>query len=60
MSVKAKLIVSNHVAFVETLYFGWRMLPSFVAKSAVMKYPVVGTICKGMNCIPICQFCFVS
>jgi 1-acyl-sn-glycerol-3-phosphate acyltransferase len=40
--------VSNHIAFIETLYFGWRAFPSFVAKSDVMKYPIVGTIGKGV------------
>ena len=41
------MIVSNHIAFIETLYYGWRVFPSFVAKSDVMKYPIVGTIGKG-------------
>lgn len=44
---QARLIVSNHIAFIETLYYGWRAFPSFVAKSDVMKYPIVGTIGKG-------------
>ena len=48
-----KLIIANHVSFIDTFYFIVRGLPSPVASYSVLQIPIVGSAFKKINPIVI-------
>ena len=47
----AALLVSNHVSYLDVLYYLSTDVPSFVSKAAVKDYPLVGYIGKTLQCV---------
>ncbi|GMI09426.1 hypothetical protein TrLO_g6839 [Triparma laevis f. longispina] len=50
------LIIGNHTGWVEIAYITMTFLPSFVAKSPIKKWPIIGLITKSLNCIYVNRF----
>lgn len=48
---EAPIVVANHMSFVDPLFFIARQLPSAIAKDAVGKLPLFGTMARSMQVI---------
>eukprot|EP01055_Gregarina_sp_Pseudo9_P003660 Gregarina_sp_Pseudo_9__3659@NODE_380_length_2990_cov_25_442562_g359_i0_p1_GENE_NODE_380_length_2990_cov_25_442562_g359_i0NODE_380_length_2990_cov_25_442562_g359_i0_p1_ORF_typecomplete_len470_score42_05Acyltransferase/PF01553_21/3_7e147TM_GPCR_Srt/PF10321_9/0_037_NODE_380_length_2990_cov_25_442562_g359_i015172926 len=46
-----KCVVSNHIAMLDIVYFIMRLFPSFIAKSGIVKHPIVGPCARALNCV---------
>jgi 1-acyl-sn-glycerol-3-phosphate acyltransferase len=46
-------IISNHISWVEIIYFTRRFSPSFIAKKTVSKAPIISYVGKVLNAIYI-------
>ncbi len=42
-------VVSNHVSYIDIVYFLYRESPSYTSKESVKKLPLVGMIAEGLN-----------
>eukprot|EP01129_Flabellula_baltica_P008064 TRINITY_DN3177_c0_g1_i1.p1 TRINITY_DN3177_c0_g1~~TRINITY_DN3177_c0_g1_i1.p1 ORF type:complete len:489 (+),score=74.37 TRINITY_DN3177_c0_g1_i1:21-1487(+) len=47
----APIAVANHMSLVDGFLLVYLMTPSFVAKAEVTKYPILGSLITGINCI---------
>ncbi len=47
----APLVVSNHVSWLDSLYYCYDISPSFLAKSDVANLPFIGACAKALQCI---------
>lgn len=50
-SVRPLLLVSNHISYLDILILGWKTSVLFTPKSDMAKWPMIGTVCRLINCI---------
>jgi lysophosphatidylcholine acyltransferase/lyso-PAF acetyltransferase len=50
---RAKVIVSNHCSFVDPFFFTYALLPMAVAKAELFNVPMLGSIAKIVQAIPV-------
>jgi len=47
------IIVSNHISFIDSIFYVSQCLPAFVSKTAVLKYPIIGNAIMGLQSITV-------
>ncbi len=50
-SVRPLLLVSNHISYLDILILGWKTPAHFTPKNDMEKWPVIGTICRLIDCV---------
>ena len=50
---KARVVVSNHCSFIDPFYFTYALLPMAVAKAELFRVPMLGSIAKVVQAIPV-------
>lgn len=48
---KCRLVLSNHVSYLDVVVLGALFPSSFVAKEEIRSWPLVGFLCQGLGCI---------
>ncbi|KAG5565608.1 hypothetical protein RHGRI_001498 [Rhododendron griersonianum] len=56
----APIVVSNHVSYIEPIFFFYELFPTIVASESHDSIPVVGTIIRAMQVLPIMMRTAVS
>lgn len=46
-----RCVVSNHVAMLDIVFYIMRLFPSFIAKSGIVRHPIVGPCARALNCV---------